>query len=108
MHEPNSIIPIGDVGIAGTETDSLLDERDHLCYRPDHELAATDSRYCKHEVAVESERRLVFANRLLISVLRAQHLGLRTPNLTFREVRARAVRRCRHGLLGQTFCACDV
>src|SRR6516165_5240805 len=42
MHVPNQMVERADAGIARAEANGLLDQRDHLLYRPDGELAPAE------------------------------------------------------------------
>src|SRR5262249_26186302 len=77
MRDPNPDIPVDDVGIAGTEADSLLRERDRLVYRTRHDLANAKTGECAKRVAVEREHRLVFGNGFLVSPVQTQQIALR-------------------------------
>jgi hypothetical protein len=101
MYLPDPGIPIADVGIARTEANSLLLGWNHGFYPTGVELGQAEMGDCSHPVAVERDRHLVFWNRLLESLLRAQHLALG-------EMRKRAPRQCRQGFADQYFRACDV
>ena len=50
MYVPNPLIPNGDSRIARAEADGLLDERDHLLYRPGQEFAPAESGYGEHQI----------------------------------------------------------
>src|SRR6516225_8693263 len=101
MHEPNAVIPSADVGIAGTEADGVLQERDYLFDGPCVELAPANGRQCVYMVAVEGNHRLVFGDGLSRSVLCSKYLA-------FGEVRMRVARRCCYGLRGQLFGAGNI
>ena len=98
---PDPAVKQADLGIAGTEPDGLLLGRDKLLDRPGHELAPAEMGVCVGPVAVKRDHRLVFGNGLVISVLRAQHLG-------FGEMRGRAAGRGGQGSLGQVFRAHNI
>ena len=50
-------------------------ERDYFFYRPGVELALGNMVICDHPVAIERQQLLVFANRLVESVPRTEHLA---------------------------------
>ena len=101
MPEPDPEIKKTNLRIPGTEPNSLLLRRDKRLYRPRHEPAPTEMGVCVGPVAIERDDCLVFGNRLVKSVLRAQHLGLG-------EMRDRAAGRCGQGSLGQAFRAHNI
>src|SRR5919108_1826140 len=96
MHIPDLFVPHPELGITGAEPDGSLYERDRLLDRADVELALAESEEGVNIVAIVRERRLVFRNGLRVSALRTQQVGLG-------DMRDRAARRCRQGLLAQPF-----
>src|SRR5207248_2041628 len=69
--------------------------------RAGYELAPAEMGICVGPIAVERDHGLVFENRLVVSVLRAQYLGLG-------EMRDRTARRRGQGALGQVFRARNI
>jgi hypothetical protein len=72
MHGPNQQVPKPYIGIARAELDGSLHERDHLLYRPGIEVAPGETTQCRHQIAIQRERCLIFGDGLLPSVLRPQ------------------------------------
>src|SRR6516164_3954708 len=96
MHEPDRPIKKADGGIAWAESDRLLLKWDYLLYRPGVELAPAETGEYDHRVAIQRERRFVFGNGVLASVLCAQHLA-------FDPMRKPVARRCCQCLAGYPF-----
>src|ERR1700686_3981857 len=67
MDDPNSAVPVADVGIAWTEADGLLLQRDSLLCRSGKELAPAERGECEHPVAIGRDHGLEFGNGLLAS-----------------------------------------